>query len=58
MDQSLFFLAGPPASLQVSPEKETEVENGNQVRFDVAVLDIMGNITTENKLNVVCKVNY
>lgn len=48
---------GPPHHLCVKPERDLELENGSAPMFNVEVLDVAGNVTTENKLLVTCKVS-
>lgn len=49
------LLPGPPHHLCVKPERDLELENGSAPMFNVEVLDVAGNVTTENKLLVTCK---
>ncbi len=48
-------MIGPPFKILVTPD-EVSMENGNPVKFDVEVHDEADNITTQPKLNVVCRV--
>ncbi|XP_014770922.1 structural maintenance of chromosomes flexible hinge domain-containing protein 1 isoform X1 [Octopus bimaculoides] len=49
------LLPGPPYQLSVKPDQNLNLENGTAPVFNVEVLDIAGNVTTENKLVVTCK---
>ena len=50
-------MAGPPESLIVTPTSaEVTVENGSGLQLQVQVQDKAGNLTVQQRLNVVCKV--
>jgi len=42
--------------MHVSPEEEQVIENGNVVVYTVEIMDKSGNLTTEPKATVACKV--
>ena len=44
--------------MTVSPMSEIEVENGNDLAFEVEIMDQAGNITTQPRLGVTCKVQH
>ena len=45
-----------PHSLLVLPDGMLVMDNGDPQEFDVEVHDISGNLATQSKLQVVCKV--
>ncbi|KAI0226091.1 Structural maintenance of chromosomes flexible hinge domain-containing protein 1 [Lamellibrachia satsuma] len=49
------LLPGVPHSLVVTPDTEVTVENGNVPSFEVEVRDCAGNLTTQPRLQVMCK---
>ena len=44
--------------MNVSPEEEQVIENGNVVVYTVDMMDKSGNPTTESKASVTCKVQF
>ena len=55
---NITFYSGPPHSLKISPEEEITTENGKSVQYDVEVRDQAGNMTTQPRMQVVCKVCF
>ena len=49
------FFSGLPSLIEVS-EDQIVVENGEKFQLDVAVKDIAGNLTSQPRMNVCCKV--
>ena len=53
------FLSGLPAFLEVEPtSEEIAIENVHPVKFNVQILDKAKNVTSQPRLNVVCKVRF
>ena len=56
MDGLIFlFFSGPPFQLE-TVQNSSEIENGGIFRFDVQIKDKAGNVTSQPRLNVICKV--
>jgi len=51
----LRFLPGPPSKLEILQDT-IEIENGDAFKFDMQIKDKVGNITSQPKLSVTCKV--
>ena len=49
------FYLGLPSVMNVSPEL-IEIEHGDTFKLNVEVRDVAGNLTSQPRLNVVCKV--
>ena len=49
-------MPGAPAELIVRLDTDLQVENGKDLRFDVEVRDVIGNLCAQPKLTVNCKV--